>query len=337
MPSPQRISSTAAIAAALVAAIAGPALAQTPPTPVPDSILIRDVRAMVQADSAFSGIVLLGRHGIPVAQIAKGTARPGGPIPTAETAFNLGSITKIFTTIVIRQLAAEQGWSLDTTLAALWPSYPNADVAKRVTIRQLLNHRSGVGGSIFGVTAQDRQRLRTLADVHALIVARPLDFAPGTQEAYSNAGYVVLGRLIEMRTGRPYPDVVAERIYRPVGMTRSAHYAVDSLPDFAATGTTAQGGARRSNRETLPFRGSSAGGSYASAADLLRFVQALRERRVAAAPPPGIGIAGGSPGVNAIVEGDLPGGLDLIVLANVDPPAAERLAMKIRQRLGVAD
>ena len=82
---------------------------------------------------------------------------------------------------------------------------------------------------------------------------------------------------------------------------------------------------------------SAAGGGYSTAQDLLRFVQALRERKVAGGPPPGIGIAGGAPGLNAAVEGDLPGGYDLVVLANLDPPAAERVAREVRGWLGVAD
>ena len=92
-----------------------------------------------------------------------------------------------------------------------------------------------------------------------------------------------------------------------------------------------------SNTGTLPGRGSSAGGGYASAVDLVRFVQALRERRLPQAPPPGVGVAGGSPGVNAIIEGDLPGARDVIVLANIDPPSAERLAAAIRRMLGATD
>ncbi|MBI4542659.1 MAG: beta-lactamase family protein, partial [Gemmatimonadetes bacterium] len=66
-----------------------------------------------------------------------------------ETAFNLGSINKIFTATSIRQLAAQGKLHLDSTLARYWPDYPNADVARRVTIRQLLEHRSGIGGNVF--------------------------------------------------------------------------------------------------------------------------------------------------------------------------------------------
>ena len=69
--------------------------------------------------------------------------------------------------------------------------------------------------------------------------------------------------------------------------------------------------------------------------DLLLFVSALRARAITGAPPPGIGIAGGAPGLNAVVEGQLPGGYDLAVAANLDPPAAEQIASLVREWLGV--
>ncbi|MDQ6736106.1 MAG: hypothetical protein M3Z30_00200 [Gemmatimonadota bacterium] len=71
------------------------------------------------------------------------------------------------------------------------------------------------------------------------------------------------------------------------------------------------------------------------AALLTGVVQALRTHRIAPGPPAGVGVAGGSGGMNADVEGDLPGGYDLIVLANLDPPAAERVAAMVRDWLGV--
>jgi CubicO group peptidase (beta-lactamase class C family) len=327
---------------ALPLALAGAQSVSQPPA-IPDSQFFRRVDSLVAAAPGFSGVVAIGRGGVVVHLAAAGTSAPGGPSPTAETAFNLGSVNKLFTQIVVRQLASEQGWSLDTTLAALWPQYPNAAVARAITIRQLLTHRSGVQGNIFAGDSAARASLRTLQDFLPLFVNEPLQFTPGSRDAYSNAGYVLLGLLIEQRTQRSYFDVVAERVYGPAGMTRSAHWRRDSLPAFAARGSTrdAEPGvpptAPRSNMATLPARGSSAGGGYASAADLVRFVQALRERRLPQAPPPGIGVAGGSPGVNAIIEGDLPGGRDVIVLANVDPPAAERLAQAIRRLLGAAD
>jgi D-alanyl-D-alanine carboxypeptidase len=340
-----RIPITLPLAAALAAS---PALAQAPASPLPQDELVRRLSATLDslsAADAFSGVVVLSRGGAPVWEHAYGMADREARRPNdVETAFNLGSINKVFTMTAVRQLAAEGKIQLDSTLAWHWPDYPNAEVARRVTIRQLLQHRSGIGGNIFGVPASgSRTTIRRLRDFLPLFVNEPLQFDPGTQQRYSNAGYVVLGLLVERLSGEDYYEYVRRHVYEPAGMTRTAHFAVDSLPANTAIGYTRGGPGSAGdepihrNSETLPGRGSSAGGGYSTAHDLMRFVQALRERKVPGGPPPGIGAAGGSPGVNATVEGDLPGGYDLIVLTNLDPPAAERIARIVRGWLGAAD
>jgi len=126
-------------------------------------------------------------------------------------------------------------------------------------------------------------------------------------------------------------------------MTRTAHWTVDSLPANTAVGYTrgdqdaAASAPLTRNSSLLPGRGSSAGGGYSTAHDLLRFIAALRASKVPSGPPAGMGIAGGAPGINAVVEAGLPGGYDLIVLTNLDPPAAERVARLVRGWLGAPD
>jgi CubicO group peptidase (beta-lactamase class C family) len=334
------------LAVALLALAAAPAPAQTT-APIPQDELVRRMTSWLDSLSAadrFSGVVVLARGGSPVFSRAYGFADREARRPnTVETVFNVGSINKIFTSTAIRQLADAGRLELDSTLAKYWPDYPNADVARRVTIRQLLEHRSGIGGDIFAAPAGGRRSdVRRLADYLPLFASEPLRFEPGTQRQYSNAGYVVLGLLIERLTGESYYDYVREHVYRPAGMTHTAHFPVDSLPADAAIGYTRRGpdgdsDALQRNSALLPGRGSSAGGGYSTAADLLAFVQALRDRKITGGPPAGIGIAGGAPGLNGTVDGDLPGGYDLVVLANLDPPAAEQVARRIRAWLGAED
>lgn len=298
---------------------------------------VAQVLDSIEADGTFSGVVLLARSGAPALDRAFGFAdREAGRRNDIETAFNVGSINKVFTQIAVQQLAAQGRILLDSTLAKHWPDYPNRDVASRVTIRQLLSHRSGVGGNIFAAPPGGRRSdVRHNRDYVQLFAAEPLQFEPGSREQYSNAGYVVLGMLVERLSGVDYYDYVRTNVYAPAGMTRSGHFPVDSLPANTAIGylPAPEGGAQR-NTSTLPGRGSAAGGGYSTAHDLMRFVQALRQRRIANAPPAGIGVAGGAPGLNAVVDGELPGGYDLIVLANSSPPAAERVAQRIRELLG---
>lgn len=335
---------------ALAAAVltAAPGRAQSPAPPISQDELVRRLGATLDSLSArdeFSGVVVLARGGTPVWERAYGMADREARRPNdVETAFNLGSINKAFTQIAIQQLAAAGKIHPDSTLAWHWPDYPNPEVARRVTIRQLLQHRSGIGGNIFGAPpGGTRAGIRRLRDFLPLFVNQPLQFAPGSSQRYSNAGYVVLGLLVERLSGEDYYDYVRRHVYQPAGMTRTAHFAVDSLPRNTAIGYTrggpgsAGGGPLRRNTPSLPGRGSSAGGGYSTAHDLMRFVQALRERKIPGGTPPGIGIAGGSGGVNAAVEGELPGGYDLIVLTNLDPPIAERIVGMVRGWLGAAE
>src|ERR1700686_5310040 len=170
-------------------------------SPIPQTELVRRLTASVDGlakAGQFSGVVLLARNGAPVFQRAYGLAdRERGVANDPETAFNLGSINKIFTQIAILQLRYAGKLALDSTLATYWPDYPNKEVAHRITIRQLLRHTSGIGGNIFDPPAGGtRNDIRTLRDYLPLFVNKPLAFEPGSRNAYSNAGYVVLGLLV---------------------------------------------------------------------------------------------------------------------------------------------
>lgn len=317
-------------------------LAQTPDlTPR----LTKTLDSLVAAGE-FSGVVLIAKDGAPVFERAYGLAdREAGAANTLETAFNLGSINKLFTQIAIRQLAEAGKLNLDSTLARAWPDYPNQDVARRITIRQLLQHRSGVGGNIFGAPpGKTRGDIRRLTDYLPLFVNEPLQFEPGTNQRYSNAGYIVLGLLIERLSREDYYDYVRRHIYQPAGMTRTGSWTVDSLPPNTAIGYTR--GAQDAppstpigpNTALLPGRGSSAGGGYSTAHDLLRLLNALRASKIPGGPQASmVGVAGGAPGINATLEGDLPGAYDLIVLANLSPPTAERVSRIVRGWLGARD
>ena len=290
----------------------------------------------------FSGVVLIARNGSPYVERTYGLAdREASRSNDMETAFNLGSINKLFTQIAIRQLGAQGKLNIDSTLGRYWPDYPNPD-ARRATIRQILEHRSGIAGNIFNApTGKTRHDMRSLTDYFPLIVATPLQFKPGTRQEYSNAGYIVLGLLIELLSGQNYYDYVQEHIYEPAGMERTGSWPVDSLPPNTAIGYTNRDPDKEEflkisvrNTALLPGRGSSAGGGYSTAQDLLRLLNALRAGKIANAPAAGmIGIAGGAPGLNAVMEGDLEGGYDVIVLANLDPPAAEKMGRALRERI----
>lgn len=347
MPLPIAPSAATLTTALLLTASALSAQA-TDSAPLPEAALISKIRHAVDSlalADQFSGVIMLAKQGTPVFQQAWGMADREAHRPnTVQTAFNLGSINKVFTATAIRQLVAAHQLEVDSVLGKYWPDYPNQAVASQVTVKQLLNHRSGIGGNIFDAPpGGTRHDIRHNDDYLQLFVHEPLQFTPGSQQAYSNAGYVVLGILVERLSGEDYYAYVNQHIYRPAGMTHTAAYPSDSLPPNTAIGYTRgeddapPDAPLRRNTDLLPGRGSAAGGGYSTAGDLAHFLQALREKKIPGGPPPGIGAAGGTVGVNAVMEGGLPGGYDLIVLTNLDPPAAERVARLVRGWLGSGD
>lgn len=304
------------------------------------------------ANDRFSGVVMLAKDGKPLLSRAWGMADPAKGIANRpDTKFNLGSINKFFTNIAIGQLAAAGKLSPNDTIRKHLPDYPSP-VADKITIEQLLRHRSGLG-DIFGPKFMAwHASLRKLSDYLPLFADAPLEFEPGTSQRYSNAGYVVLGLIIEKLSGQSYYDYVRDHITKPAGMADTGSYAIDENVPNRAIGQTKRGPEgplpqRQNNTATLPARGSSAGGGYSTAPDLLRLSQALLADKLipkrwtdwlftGKLDAPGarnIGVAGGSPGVNAVLE--IEPHYTLVVLSNFDPPSAEEVAREGRKIAGI--
>ena len=298
--------------------------------------------ALVAKDE-FSGVVLVAKGETPVLRRAYGLASKEYNAPNQiDTRFNLGSINKFFTRIAIEQLAGKKALALDDRIGKYLPDYPNKNAAAKVTITQLLEMTSGIG-DFFGekYDATPKNMIRTLADYLVLFGDEPLHFEPETKREYSNGGYIVLGLIIEKVSGQSYFDYVQENICEPAGMTRTGHLDADIPVENVASGYTRAwdenehpGEPRRNNMYTRPARGSSAGGGYSTADDLLKLVSALEAGKLstpeaARFAASGMGIAGGAPGINASVETLPKNDYTVIVLSNYDPPASEKVARKI--------
>lgn len=307
-----------------------------------DGDFLKTVGALIDAQSErdkFSGVVLIAKDGNPVLERAVGMAsKPYRVANKMEMRFNLGSINKLFTHVAILQLTEAGKLSLEDKLGKYLPDYPNKQAAEKVTINHLINMQSGIGdffGPRFEATPKDK--VRTLDDYMALFANEPLKFEPGTSRAYSNGGYIVLGKIIETVSGQSYYDYVREHIFKPAAMEGAEYIEVDDIVTNVASGYTRRGseGDRLvSNVYTKPARGSSAGGGYATAYDLLKFSIALEKGVLLNAEHSkgfkARGFAGGAPGINAILEMGVAGGYTIIVLSNFDPPSAEELSREIR-------
>lgn len=336
-----RASSAAVIALLLLPTSAR---AQALESAATDSALARRLAHALDSLSAadhFSGTVLLAHHDVPIFQRAYGVAdRSRGTPNTVETAFNLASVGKLFTRTAIEQLVHAGTLDTNATIATYWPEYPNHEFAHKATVAQLLDMSSGIGGDIFG-TPETTHSIRTIADYVRQFVNEPPAFEPGTQRAYSNAGYVVLGALVERMSGEEYRSYLKQHVFTPAGMTRTGLLDRDSLPPWAATGYTrstpdGHDGPLHPNTETLPGRGSPAGGAYSTVGDLLRYVHAQRTGTIAGTSGKPIGWIGGAPGANTILMPDLTGDYTLIVLANMDPPTVRPIQEMVRGWVGGA-
>ncbi|MDF1503170.1 serine hydrolase domain-containing protein, partial [Roseisolibacter sp. H3M3-2] len=313
----------------------------------------------------FAGAVLVLRDGRTLFEGAAGPAdRERGVPNTPATRFRVGSMNKMLTAVATLQLVQAGALRLDAPLGTYLPDYPNAELASRVTPHHLLTHTGGTG-DIFGPEfAARRLELRTTADYLRLYGARALRFAPGTRWEYSNYGFLLLGALVERAGGGSYDDHVAARVLAPAGMTATGAAPEDSLVPGRSVGYTRQlvPGALVSNAPTLPYRGTPAGGGYSTVGDLARFAVALREHRLldpahtalllAGKVDAGNGVryaygffdrvvdgrrfvghGGGAPGMNGDLAFEPGGGYVVVVLSNLDPPAATQMASYVLARL----
>jgi D-alanyl-D-alanine carboxypeptidase len=333
---------------------------------LPESALLAATRKNIETEVAadgFAGAVLIAKHGKVVFSEAYGLADREHKTPnTLKTRFRIGSMNKMFTAVSILQLAQAQKLQLSDTVGKYLTDYPNKDVASKVTIHQLLTHTGGTG-DIFGPEFEaHRRELRTLQDYVNLYGNRAPKFEPGSRWEYSNYGFILLGAIIEKVSGQRYYDYVYEHVYAPAGMTSTASEPEDKAVSNRSVGYTKMDSAAWApNTDTLPYRGSSAGGGYSTVEDLARFAEALEGHKLLDAlytemlttGKPGtpdnsyaygfedrmvngarcFGHGGGAPGMN----GDLricPGpGYVIAVLANLDPPAASRVSDFVANRL----
>ncbi len=331
-----------------------------------ESELIAALRKQLDEHSAadrFSGAVLVAKNGKTVFAQAYGLADREKKTPnTLKTRFRIGSMNKMFTAVATLQLVQSGKLDLKAPFGNYLTDYPNKDVASRVAIEQLLSH-TGATGDIFGPEFdKHRLELKTLQDYVKLYGNRALESEPGVRWQYSNYGFLLLGVLIEKMSGQSYYDYVRDHIFKPAGMTDTASEPEEQLvPDRSIGYTRFNGSGLRPNTDTLPFRGTSAGGGYTTVDDLSRFATALQTHKLLDAKhtemlttgkvetPGGMyaygfgdanvnglrcfGHGGGAPGMNGELKICPCPGYVIAVLANMDPPGASRVADFITNRL----
>jgi CubicO group peptidase (beta-lactamase class C family) len=230
--------------------------------------------------SDFSGCVTVAEGGETVFDECRGLADRSFNVPIDHrTKFHIGSIGKMFTAVAIAQQVEAGKLSWNDTLAKWVPEYPDHAAAEKITVWELLHHTSGLGDFMVPDYFEHATRYVNPADYLGLIARQPLAGPPGKGLNYSNAGYVLLGRIIENVSGENYFDYIQHHIFEPAQMGSSGFDSEDEIVPGLAVGYYHDGGVFsrtwKANWVRSVYKGSPAGGSYSTNADLLRFAGAL--------------------------------------------------------------
>ncbi|MFI0370382.1 serine hydrolase domain-containing protein [Actinomadura sp. 1N219] len=263
----------------------------------------RFLKRLAEQDE-FSGTVLLAHRGRPVLARAYGMADKERSIPNrVDTIYNLASTAKTFTGLAVVQLARKGRVSFHEPVGTYLDGYPD-EVAKHVTVHQLLTHTSGLVNHILPgegdnrVTNSVEEEMRLRSEGHRK--AKPM-FTPGTQHSYSSVGFSILGELVAtVSKEKSFHKYVADNIFAPAEMTSTAYYTrpdwltnkriahpyiyqndgsrVDGVRNLDA-GAVLNGG--NGSNAARAFIGSGGGGAFSTASDLVRFSFALESGKLA--------------------------------------------------------
>jgi CubicO group peptidase (beta-lactamase class C family) len=224
--------------------------------------------------------VAVTQHGRTLLSRGYGLADLELNVPTPPAAsYEIGSVTKQFTAAAILLLAERGQLSLDDEVTKFLPEYPTH--GKRITIRHLLTHTSGIKGYTelpeFSDWSVQKRPRESLVPVFA---EKPLDFEPGAALVYNNSGYFLLGLIIEKVSGSTYAEFVEKQLFTPVGMTGSYYCSERTIHRNHAHGyDTADGELvlKAYLDHTWPY---SAGSLCSTADDLATWLNALHRGRV---------------------------------------------------------
>jgi D-alanyl-D-alanine carboxypeptidase len=228
-------------------------------TPAPP---VEQVARQLARAGAESVVVFVSDDGREYAATA-GTSRP-----STNQRFRVGSVTKTFTATIVLQLVAESRLRLSDSLERHLPGLVPG--GRKITIRQLLNHRSGLANlTDYPAWLERVSRSRTTRPIGTLRFAasQPLVFPPGSQWGYSNTNYIALGLVIEKVTGQPYGQELRRRILEPFELDRTELPSTRRLPDLEDDG----------ENPNVPW---AAGAIVSNARDLARFFSALLGGRI---------------------------------------------------------
>ncbi len=307
--------------------------------------------------SGFSGAVAIVEDGnILFSYVRDYENRDQQRLNTVRTRFALASVGKLFTAIGIHQLVEKGDLKLSDSVGDFLPNYQNLIVREKVTIQHLLKMKSGLGDIFDKTCDESTKRFLNHEDYFCLFENEPLTFEPGSDTAYSNAGYIILGRVIELVSGEDFYSYMDNNLFSPLGMKSTAYDEANNLRLGTATGYVYKRGddvSERTNEVSAQIfesngatgRGSAAGGGYSTVGDFSSLDKALRSGDLISHQSlakifsddfingkRGAGIAGGAPGVTTRYRLRTDG-LSIIAFGNNDLASAPAVVRTIEEYL----
>ena len=232
----------------------------------------------------FSGTALIKENGNTVT-VSNGFANRSEKIlNSSDTRFGIASGCKLFTGIAICQLVENGLISFDTTLKdCLTIEFPHFD--STITIHHLLTHTSGIPDYFDEEEMDDFEELwvqypmykmRRLSDFLPLFQFKPMKLSVGERFHYNNAGYIILGLIVEAVSGMEFADYVTEHVLKKANMLESGYFQLDCLPASTAIGyIDEEDGSWRTNMYSVPLKGGSDGGAFVTVGDMAKVWEAL--------------------------------------------------------------
>lgn len=239
----------------------------------------------------FSGVVFVKTESKVLYEQAYGLAHIGFNIPNQlETKFDTASITKLFTAVATLQLIDKKRLHMDEKIHDIL-SLEDTKIDKNVTVYHLLTHTSGIGDDADEEAGEDYEELwrdqpnysvRETVDYLPQFVNKEPNFKPGEECRYNNCAYILLGLIIEKRTGEKYRDYVEQSIFNKIGMNNTGFYAMDGIVKQAAehyvsiTNDEDEVIGLRKNIYSYPAIGSADAGALSTVEDLDTFIRSLK-------------------------------------------------------------
>ncbi len=242
----------------------------------------------------FSGAVSVGYNGVSVFQKTCGYAdRPNHIKNRMDTRFPTASAGKAFVAAGVMRLIDENRLSLDTCIGRVL-DFDLHRIDSTVTIRQLLNHTSGIPDYFDETVMKEyaelfcdfpNYKIRSSKDLLPLFIEKPMMYPSGSKFQYNNSGYVVLGLVIERITGISFDAYLKAAIFSPLGMDATGYYELDRLPACCANAYLWDEKTKEyyTNIYSVDAKGTGAGGAFTTLPDIERFWSGLKDGKVVSA------------------------------------------------------